>query len=478
MSDILDIPGVQTKKSEGGNKPKIRIYTVGANIASAISQENTKVQIARTRGRVKKESQQSNDEGSGLINVNYLTPYVSRELLKMFYEQNGYFYKAVELKAKLVLGIGTEVVPDDPDNKDYFNDEEYKRFRAYLDGYANAHMETFDDVINGFGIDYYLFLEAYLECAYPAKNSLELYNLRTYNARLHYNNLVKNFIDGVSVLQLLNNGIAKKFKLYGSKNNEGLNEILWIKNYNPFNKFYGFPDIYPASGDLSLDRSSVEFNVRSFVNDLMVNFVIKVEGGELADGSLEAIQEFLEKNYKGIANANRALYINSDDPNVKISIDKLNKDVKEGSFDKMRARARDMIITVTGIPAALLGISTPGQLGNNSMMEDLFRFFNQSTIQPEKNKFAKKLNPILRDKLGITKFHLEFTELTYERFSDVINYVKDLVGEPVLNRNEGREYLGYEPEDDKNNNGKDAGGKLIKSINKLTSEIKKSVETI
>lgn len=424
---------------------KVSVHHITLDLNTKKISEDTTVNLRRSQ--VKKDSSQPVD---AQYTATYMQPYASREAIRSFFEQNVHFYRCVKLLELCVFKIGFNVVPRDGDQKDYLNDPEYKKITNFLEKPVNNVGETFEDVVGGWGCDYNMFGDSYLEVVRSKAGELsELYNLRAYNTRIGYDGrFKKNFADGIYFVQLLKNAQGKRFRLFGTEGNNTENEVLWLKNYNPFDRFYGFPHIYPAIPDLALDKAQKEFNLKEFTNDMMISFVIIVEGGELDDSAMRSIQEFLTSNYKGVANAGKVLLLSTDSPDVKIKIEKVSKENRDSSYDKLYDRCRDATMIAFGVLAPLLGTKTPGSLGNASELEVLFRFFDETIVKPDKRKSQAVLTHLLRNTLGIENYKFEWKEMTYEKFIDMVAFARDLTIAGLIDENEGRQYLGYQPRTD------------------------------
>lgn len=426
---------------------KVSVKEITFNIETKKIVDDTTANIKQSI--IRKDSAQPIDS---TYTINYLKPYVSPEAIKIFYESNVHLYRCVKMLELCIFKIGSSVTPIDETVTEYSNDPEYLKLYNFVNGVCNDVGETYEDVIGGWGNDYKAFGNGYLEVVTTNSGELaELYNLRAYNTRIAYDNRFNKFKNAITFLQLLKNREAKRFRLLGS-DRENMNEVLWIRNYNPFDRLYGFPEAYPAVPDLALDKSQKEFNLKEFTNDMLISFVIIVEGGELASDDMTAIQNFLAANYKGVENANKALVLSTDTPDVKINIEKLSKDNRDSSYDKLYDRCRDAVMISFGVLAPLLGVKTPGSLGNASELEVLFKFFNETVVKPEKRKAQMILGSLFAAKMGITRFKYELNELTYEKFIDMVTYARDLVQAGLLDDNEGRVYLGYKPRKDDGEN--------------------------
>ena len=395
-----------------------------------------------------KESSQFTDPR--FDNAPYIPPPVSPDVVCTLFEQNPFHLRAIKLKAICTAGSGYDIKPDDPQKSDYQNDSEYIKLKEFLDD-PNDDDEVFEDLMTNLACDYFLYGYCFLETVRGLGGELtEIYNLRSYNT------FVKKKGQYPFYLQ---KGVNKEvtFKPFGKyKNSKTDAEAVMIKSYHPKTKYYGFPDWFSSTGDLVLDRSIVEHAIRNFENNLMLQFMIIVEGGELDAEGMKNMQKFLRGNYKGVSNAGKTIVLKSDSPDVKIKIEKLSEGVKESGFIGTREQSRDYILASHGIASILLGVKIKGQLGGTTEARDLFKIFNETVIRPEKRKFQKIINKTLREGLGINNFHIEFRDLKIETFKDMGILVELLVRSGLLEENEGRALLNFDPKDtDKDDDGID-----------------------
>lgn len=397
----------------------------------------------------------------------YLPPPVSAKVAIQFYNQHPYHARAITLKALCIAGIGYDINPIDAKDEDYFDDPEYLKLKAFCDN-PNLEAEVFEDLIINWLTERYIHGQGYLEIVPNAKGELaEIYNLRSFNCfpKLYYNNLYyfqKNLNKDVW-FQPFNSGL----NVPQSVSQKQLNEVLVLKNYNPETKYFGLPEWYSATGDLVLDRSVIEYRIREFENNLLIQFIIICEGGEIDEDGLSMVQKFLSSNFKGVQNAGKVLYLNSDHPEVKIRIEKIDKDIREAGYISTREQSRDFILAADGVPSILLGAKTKGQLGGTTELKDMFNILNETIIKPQKKTTESKLNQLFRLRLGITKFKLLFKELTVDSLAEIVEYVSKMKDAGIIGENEARQEIGYEP--------RDAGTEendVLNKLYKISSEVR------
>lgn len=404
-------------------------------------------------------------------NSSYLTPPVNPEIIANFYEQNPFHMRAILFKALCVAGVGYDILPVDTSLENYDNDAEYNKLKSFIE-MPNEEGEVFEDILSSWYAERFNYGHGYLEVVSNKKNELaEIYNLRALNCfpKLYSNKLYyiqKNIDKDVWFVPFNSNYEAPR-----ASKQDLTNEVFVIRNYNLRTKHYGFPEWYSATADLVLDRSVIECRIREFDNNLMIQFMIICEGGELDSDALTMIKDFLASNYKGVSNAGKVLYMNSDNPDVKIRIERIDRDIKETSYLKTREQNRDFILAAHGVASILLGAKVQGQLGGTTEIKDLFKIFNETIIKPEKRTLKAKLK-VLFKKLDVNKFYLEPKELTIDTLKEMVDYVTKMKDADIIDKNEARTEFNYEPVED---NSADPTVTKIYELSKEVSKLRKQI---
>lgn len=415
---------------------KVSSYSISMDFAGTSREEISK-----------SSSQAENPAGK---NSTYLSPPIKPEIVARFYEQNPYHFRAIMFKAICIAGVGYDIIPVDTELENYFDDPEYIKLKNFIEN-PNTEGEVFEDIMTAWYAERFNYGYGFLEVVSNLKGELaEVYNLRAYNtfAKLFYNNLY--YIQKNSDKDVWFKPFGKDLNAPTSAKQPEINDVIILKNYNLKTKYYGFSEWYSATPDLVLDRSVIECRIREFDNNLMIQFMIICEGGEIDSDGLSQIKKFLASNYKGVENAGKVLYLNSDNPDVKIRIERLDKDIKEVSYITTREQNRDFILAAHGVAAILLGAKTKGQLGGTTEIKDLFKIFNETIVKPEKRTLKAKLK-LLFTKLGITKFYLEPKELTIDTLKEMVEYVTQMKTADIIDKNEARTEFGYDPVEEDNN---------------------------
>ena len=187
------------------------------------------------------------------------------------------------------------------------------------------------------------------------------------------------------------------------------------------------------------------------------------------------LREFLQNNATGTQNAGNTIVLDTDDPNVKIKIEKLQVSLGEKGnwFAEGRNDTRDHIIAAHGVLPRMVGVISAGQLGGGSEGMAQLKSFYEIEILPEQIRIESLLNNTLMATWTDNPWRIDFTEMDTSDESKMAETINKLVGKPVLDVNEGREKIGYKRLDDKQLQEREA-----RSSADFLEKIRKSIESM
>lgn len=389
--------------------------------------------------------QQTDDaRGTGRKFVEYRFPLKAvMDLL----DQNVWHARCVRLKAKLTVGMGYRLVNvEDPEDKGE-SDPVKKDIEAFLRRPNDRHyQETFQRIMDKFAIDYNDIGNAYLEVSRNLRDKpAQLWHVRGATMRRDRN------IRGGGYWQVINLKRHIPFAPFGGKRNAGQNEIIHFYEYDPKDDYYGLPAWYPALADMMMDRSTVEYMINTFRNQLVAKFLVIVEGGKLSNTARTNLRSFLQKNATGIQAGGSTLVFDSDDPNVKIRIEKLEVSFGEkGNWYKdTRGDARDHIITAHGVPPRMVGVMSSGQLGGGGEVMGQLKTFVELEIKPDQNRIEDMLNNTIISLFGEDHpWRIEFNTPNVSDEKELAETIRTLRESGIIIANEGRKMWGLDEMDD------------------------------
>lgn len=392
--------------------------------------------------RVRKESQQQVDQIKGFDHV---SPRYSFSSLLNFMDINVWHGRSVRLKANLVAGLGWSLTTGSEDKNE---DEDYEKIMAFLED-PNEHPEqTFDEIAVRTLIDHYAIGNGFIETS----RSLDGEPAQIYPVRGNTIRRRRPIREG-GYVQILNGRKKAEFNNYKLDDRDTeRNDMLHFFQYDPLDDFYGIPEFIPAIADMVQDRAYVEYTLNLFRNQMLAKFLIVIEGGKLSNSSKKTVTKFL-KNHTSVKNAGGTIVLSSDDPGVKIRIEKIDHsfEAKEGSSGKgsIRNFSRDIVIAAHAIPPRLLGIMTASQLGGGGENQGQLNIFKETVIDPDQSSFEAFLNRTLLRAFGEHKWQLKFNEFdTSTPSEDAEFFEKATGGAAWMDTDEVREAQGLPVQDE------------------------------
>jgi capsid portal protein len=143
------------------------------------------------------------------------------------------------------------------------------------------------------------------------------------------------------------------------------------------------------------------FDYNNFKNGLMIDYFVIVEGGTLRDGSAvdEEGNEVISDAYseiertltevKGNSNSHSTVLIESENKDVKIRLEPLRQQDREGGFLSLKKDLREGILAYHRVPARIVSQLIPGQLGGDNRSD--MALFYHFVVKPLQERLALTL---------------------------------------------------------------------------------------
>lgn len=362
--------------------------------------------VAKTgRANIRKESQVVEDDKYGAHP--WVEPRLAFADLLAWLDMNIWHKRCVYVKAAVIAGLGWQLVTDDEDKEP---DAAYDLIMDFLNHPNEDRLDTFDRIAFKSVIDLESTGNFFNEVNRSFGGMLaNMYHVRAMNFRRskdarkggYYQVPKKNY--SKRWIEFCRFGMPQPTK----------NEVLHYYTYDPSSDYYGLPVWVPALADMVLDRSAAEFNINLFRNQLVAKFAVIVEGGKLSPTAKNSLREFLSSQAQGAKNAGKTIIFDTDDPNVKVRIDKLEMEfgTKNDWMGKIRESARDMIISAHGVPPRMVGVVTAGQLGGGSEAAEQLRIFEETEAGPKRARLEEFYNRTLLTEFSNHKWKLKFNSI-------------------------------------------------------------------
>jgi len=177
-------------------------------------------------------------------------------------------------------------------------------------------------------------------------------------------------------------------------------DIIHIKKSTHKSNAWGLACL-PIAINVEILSEIKTFDYNNFKNGLMIDYFVIVEGGTLRDGTVtdEQGNEVLTDAYteiekaltevKGNAKSHSTVLIESESRDVKIRLEPLRQQDREGGFINLKKDLREGIFAYHRVPARIVSQLIPGQLGGDNK-SDMLMFYH-FVVKPLQNRLALTL---------------------------------------------------------------------------------------
>ena len=366
------------------------------------------------------------------------------DILAKIYTYNGYHTKCINLKASLTVSLGYEIVNSDT-SLSVTQNEEYKRLSSFFENHFNYAGQPFLDTLLAVQTDFEIYGNAFIEVVRNLSGEIvELYHIPAIDIKLKYDSAKKKLF-AIQSNSGLTGVVFAPFGDYKYARSHNYSEYLFIKNYNPENRFYGIPEYIGSLSSILLDRNASEYNINKFNNNAVPETIITISGARFDKNAKEKISEFFQQKVQGVSNAGRSLILEVEDENTKFEVKPIGAEIKEASFRYLRLDVRDEIIATHGVPKRLLNMIESSSWNNSSESKNQLKIFQDCIIQPRQTKIENIINRfIICEGLGIKNLKIKLNKLYVDDARSDADYYTKLFNIGVLTTNEIREELGYD----------------------------------
>lgn len=177
-------------------------------------------------------------------------------------------------------------------------------------------------------------------------------------------------------------------------------DIIHIKKSTHRSNAWGLACL-PIAINIEILGEIKTFDYNNFKNGLMIDYFVIVEGGTLRDGTAvdEEGNEVISDAYaeiertltevKGNSQSHSSVLIESESRDVKIRLEPLRQQDREGGFLELKKDLREGILAYHRVPARIVSQLIPGQLGGDNR-SDMAMFYH-FVIRPLQERLALTL---------------------------------------------------------------------------------------
>ena len=234
--------------------------------------------------------------------------------------------------------------------------------------------------------------------------------------------------------------VIEKIPMF-TKGTREANSIIYRREYSPEHRYYGLPDYIGALHWIDISYKIPTFNLTRFKNGFMPSAVVDLVG-EPPEGMTpeDYITNVVIPKFTDEGNNSKILFQMVDSQDNKTNV-QLFDGIKDGDFTELQQLADQNIISSHRWHPSLSGIQTAGKLGSSQEIRNAFELVNNTVIRGYKNMLIPVFNMMLEE--------AGFGDVTIKvHTKSPITYANEISVEQALSKNEKRDLLGFEAQEE------------------------------
>lgn len=326
---------------------------------------------------------------------------------------------------------------------------EDSKLQAYIDA-CNLQGESLHEVVSKLSKDYTLFGGFAINNIWnKAKTGMELYHtdfstLRS--GKLNQDGKVDTYYFSSDWSKVSFSTDGKNIKQFESFNPDGEtgSQVFYYKPYSPGNVYYPIPEYVGAISWANLDYLVSSFHTANLENGFFPSLFINMNNGIPDPERADEIYSDLMQQFKGESKAGKIILNYSNGKETAPEVTVLNNNDNDTKFTDLANLILQQLLSGWRVTSPeLVGIKTPGQLGNQNIVEQQELFYNL-VIKPKQDVIENKINYLLK----VQGFQNEIEIIPSQPVSFSVS---ESTMVKVLTVNEIREMIGKEPIDNGDN---------------------------
>ncbi len=259
-----------------------------------------------------------------------------------------------------------------------------------LDGNAkisvNQLTNQFDEIINEVGMDLFIHSRICLKITWNKDNSKILKVERISPDKIHINDVDEE----MKPLNYLynwdwtypNKYETKKFAAFDSYNKKDKVQLYMYQVESPGMKLYADPSYQSALNWVVLDSEMSQYHKANILNSLNPSILIQYYEKPGTREEKQQVLYDLNSSFAGARKTGRAMVTFSDSKDLAPSVTQMDPNKLDKTFLSLTDTIQRQICYAHQIDPQLLGLKTPGSLGNSGDFLYSFNLFNSTVIQP------------------------------------------------------------------------------------------------
>lgn len=180
---------------------------------------------------------------------------------------------------------------------------------------------------------------------------------------------------------------------------------------NPAVNWYTLPSYASATEVIELDAETATYHRANIQNSINPSMLIKFYQKPANPEEERAIQNNIRKTFKGAANTGKAMTLFSDGKDLAPDVEPVVTSQIDKQFINLEDMVSRKILYGHRINPLIVGLKTPGSLGNSTELEVAFEIYQKTVIEPAQKDIESIINTFLHINGLTVTFKLNDVEL-------------------------------------------------------------------
>lgn len=209
-----------------------------------------------------------------------------------------------------------------------------------------------------------------------------------------------------------------KYPIYNPKN-PSTSQILYVKEYRPGIEYYGQPEYLSCVNWIELEYEISLFHLNQVKNGFAPSMVINFNNGVPSEDEMSDVIRQLQNDYEGASNSGKVMFLFADGKDKQAEIVPIQLSDSDERFIQLNKEITEGVLTGHSVTnPGLFGVSTPGELGQKSIILESLEIFQSMYITPKQDIIESTFNRLLRYNGSQTKLVLNKYELDIQKISE------------------------------------------------------------
>jgi hypothetical protein len=189
---------------------------------------------------------------------------------------------------------------------------------------------------------------------------------------------------------------TKIYAAFSEYNKKDRTQLYMWQGESPSQNLYNLPSYASAINWITVDSESSEYHKANINNSINPSMLIQYFEKPSTTEEKQQVLFDLNQSFAGARKTGRAMVTFSDSKELAPSVTQMPANQLDKTFIQLTDTVNRQVCYAHRLDPQLLGLKTPGSLGNSGELEYAYNIFNAQVIQPAQRDIEKILNKFIK----------------------------------------------------------------------------------